>query len=160
MNAFIRIFGFCLSLIIFAYSPILSQNNLTVNLTESSVLLDNLVVCGDIDFQTVIVSIDGNNTAVRSNLIATVQLFEGILFEQLDTNASTPGIRLLDNTSLNQPRFSIPDMDPTSLSEVQIAFFVRADCDIVAAINANNELKVFDTWTLDFNRHTDYQYAC
>jgi len=108
------------------------------------------VVCGESDFQKVIIGLDGENTGVRTNITATLQLFDGISLERMSTNTSTSGIVLIDSTMRSRPIFSIPDMDATDLSEVMIGFTVQADCGVVAAIESNNELQVFDTWILNF----------
>ena len=150
MNAFTRILVFCLGLLLFTFNTSLSQNNLSVKLTESSVLLDEVVVCGDPDFQKVLIGIDGTSTAIRTNIIATLTLFDGISLDELDVNASSVGVSLLDNSTPSKPVFSLPTLDVTNLSEVMLAFTVRADCGVVNAINANNELQIFDTWTIDY----------
>ena len=150
MNSFIRIFGFCLSLLLFIVNTSLSQNNLTVKLTESSVLLDRLVVCGDLDYQKVIIGIDGEATGIRRNIIVTLDLFDGIILDRLSSNTSTEGVQLLSSSTPSRPQFSIPDMDEVGLSEVMIGFTVVADCRVVTLIEENNETQVFDVWTLDY----------
>ncbi len=121
-----------------------------MKLTESSVLLDQLVVCGESDYQKVIIGLDGEATGIRKNITATLELFDGISLERLSTNTSTSGVVLIDSTMRSRPIFSIPDMDATDLSEVMIGFTVQADCGVVAAIENNNELLVFDTWILNY----------
>ena len=128
MSSFFRIFGFCLSLLLFTFNTSLSQNNLTVKLTESSVLLDQLVVCGESDYQKVIIGLDGEITGIRENISATLVLFDGISLERMSTNTSTSGVILIDSTMRSRPIFSIPDMDATDLSDIMIGFTVQADC--------------------------------
>ncbi len=119
-------------------------------MTESSVLLDQLVVCGESDYQKVIIGLDGTETGIRRNITATLELFDGISLERLSASTSTSGVVLIDSTMRSRPIFSIPDMDATDLSEVMIGFTVQADCGVVAAIESNNELLVFDTWILNY----------
>jgi len=99
------------------------QSNLTLSLAEESVLLDQLVVCGTPDEQTVVFTIAGTETAPRTNIIATLDLFPGITFANLNTETTTSGVSLIDGTNPNQPIFSLPDLDPTALMQVAIAYY-------------------------------------
>ena len=65
MNLFYKRLGFWLMSVLLMGNIGISQNNLSLQLTESSVLLDRLVVCGDLDFQRVIFSINGENLSAR-----------------------------------------------------------------------------------------------
>ncbi len=126
------------------------QSNLTLRLDTASVLLDQLVVCGNSDEQRVIFATRGDEPAARTNITATLNLFTGVQFATLNTTESTEGVTLLNANNPNQPVFSLPDLDPTDLSNVAIVFSVTTDCSVIAAINASTNVQVQDTWTLDY----------
>ncbi|MFK7984356.1 MAG: hypothetical protein AB8G86_30570, partial [Saprospiraceae bacterium] len=126
-----------------------SQSNLTISLAEESVLLNQLVVCGASDEQTIVFTIAGTETAPRTNITATLDLFPGITFAGLNTEMTTSGVTLLEETNPTQPIFSLPDLDPTVVTKVAIAFSVNTDCAILDTLGTTN-LQIFDTWQLDY----------
>lgn len=136
-------------LLFFTVFQVRSQSNLSLLLEEESVLLDQLVVCGTADEQKVIFAIEGNETAPRTNITATLKLFPAIEFVSLNTAASTPGVTLLNGENSNQPIFSFPDIDPSSLTQVAIVFSVGTDCGILDTLGINN-LQIFDRWELNY----------
>lgn len=144
----IKLVFFCWMLLI-AMPLAKSQTNLTLKLDTASVLLDQLVVCGNSDEQRVIFATSGDNAEIRTNITATLNLFQGVNFAELNTTASTDGVTLLTNNA-NQPVFSLPNLDPTNLSEVAIVFSVTADCSILEAIGAEPNIQVLDNWTVDY----------
>jgi len=137
-------------LLFFTTFTVNGQNNLQLNLGEASVLLDQIVVCGEGDEQKVLFGIAGSDINPRTNIQATLQLFPGITFAALNTVESTAGVTLTDGTNPNQPIFSFPDLDSDNLSQVVIVFSVKTDCGILETLNATANLQVLDTWQLDY----------
>ena len=127
-----------------------SQSNLALVLGEESVLLDQLVTCGETDQQVVFFSSAGTDLSPRTNIQATLTLFPGISFDTLVTNLSSANVTLLDGTNPNRPIFSFPDFDPSFSEDIAIAFSVKIGCEIVDTLNAGSTLQVFDTWQLDY----------
>ena len=125
------------------------QSNLTLSLGAESVLLDQLVVCGAPDEQTVVFTTAGTETSPRTNITATLNLFPGVEFASLNTAATTEGVTLSDGSNPNQPIFSLPTINPTTLSSVNIAFSVKTACGILDTLSTNN-LQVFDTWQIGY----------
>ncbi len=136
-------------LLIFTTFTAHGQSNLTLSLEAESVLLDQLVVCGGADEQTVVFTIAGTEINPRTNITATLNLFSGVEFASLNTAATTTGVAVSDSSNLNQPIFSLPIIDPTDLSAVSIAFSVKTACGILDTLSTNN-LQVFDTWQIDY----------
>jgi len=136
-------------LLFFTSFSVFGQSNLTLSLGEESVLLDQLVVCGTPDEQAVVFTLAGTDTAPRTTITATLDLFPGIAFSSLNTTATTAGVTLMDGTNPNRPVFSLPDLAPTALTEVTIVFSVNTDCAILDTLGTSN-LKIFDTWQLAY----------
>ena len=151
MNPLFERLGIVLVSVLLMYNIGYSQNNLSIQLTESANLLERLVVCGESDFQKIIIGLDGPNTSARTNMEASLQLFDGIIFDSLVIQESTPSLSLSPQSTSSNPIFILPDMQPGELEEVAIAFTVKAVCGIVEAINANNELQVLDNWQLSYD---------
>ncbi|MEM9922035.1 MAG: hypothetical protein AAF990_28280, partial [Bacteroidota bacterium] len=123
-----------------------AQNNLTVDFQGASGVPDFINICGDPDTMTVEVSVAGPSPAPRRNIQATAHLFKGVRFEGLLTAASTPGINV-SAVDPNNPVFIIPDLSPGGgLSTAVISFLVKADCEYVDTLTANDASVVFDTW--------------
>ncbi len=133
----------------FTLFSVQGQSNLTLSLGEESVLLDQLVICGTPDEQRVIFELVGTNPDLRTNITATLRLFPGIEFASLNATASTAGVALINGDNPNQPIFSLPDLDPTALTQVAIVFSVATDCGILDTLGTTN-LQIFDTWQLDY----------
>jgi len=138
-------------LLLFLALPVAkSQSNITLKLDTASVLLDQLVVCGNSDEQRVIFATGGDISGTRTNITATLNLFDGVQFAELNATASTAGVALINSANLNQPIFSLPNLDPTNLSEVAIVFSVRTDCSVLTALSASPNVQVLDNWTIDY----------
>ena len=155
MNPLFKRLGIVLVSVLLMYNIGYSQNNLSIQLTESANLLDRLVVCGEPDFQKIVIGLDGQNTSARTNMEASLQLFEGIIFDSLVVPESTPALSLSPQSTSSNPIFILPDMQPGGLEEVTIVFTVKAVCGIVEAINANNEIQVLDIWQLTYDLEGD-----
>ncbi len=89
---------------------------------------DALEVCDSAVFQ---VTLTNNGQDLITGVSITLNLPEGVRYNPgTVSNASEEDI-----SDLSNPVFSIPDLDP---SEIQVfAFFARADCELVEAINNN-----------------------
>ncbi len=129
---------------------VFAQDNLTVNYESSNGLPDFLNICGMEDEVIVVIQTEGLNSATRSNIQASLQLFSGIELVSFDAANSTAGITLVDDTNPNQPIFSLPDMSPISGSSINLAFSIRATCGITDTLTANDAALVFDTWTFNY----------
>ncbi len=151
MNPLYKRIGIVLVSVLLMYNFGYSQNNLSIQLTESATLLDRLVVCGEPDFQRVVIGLDGQSGSTRTNIEASLQLFNGILFDSIVTQESSSGLSLSPQSTSSRPIFLLPDMQPGAVEEIALAFTVKAVCGIVEAINANNELQVLDNWQLSYD---------
>jgi gliding motility-associated-like protein len=141
---FICFLGFCL--------PHLSaQNNLDVNFQNAAGVPDFLNICGDADTEVVSVTLDGASPLARTNIQAIAHLFTGVQFVSFNAAASTPGVIPSNTSDPNNPVFTLPTMQPGALQEVIIAFSVRANCEYIDTINANNAASVFDTWEFTYD---------
>ncbi len=127
-----------------------SQTNLTLKLGEESVLLDQLVTCGESDQQVVFFTAAGTDLNPRTNIQATLDLFPGVKFDSIITALSSSNVSLIDGSNLNQPIFSFPDFDPLFPADIAIAFSVSIDCGIIDTLNSATDLQIFDTWELDY----------
>lgn len=135
----------------FFFCALLSaQNNLDVNYTSAATVPDFINICGDDDEVQVTVSTIGFSSATRSNINLTIELFSGVSLTSFSAANSTAGIVLIDNSNPNQPVFSIPDLNPSSLSSVNIAFNINADCGYTTALSNDNQVQVFDTYQFDY----------
>ncbi|MEM1119068.1 MAG: gliding motility-associated C-terminal domain-containing protein [Bacteroidota bacterium] len=123
------------------------QDNIRLKLDNTIVLLDQLVVCGNPDEQRVVFAIDSDNPNPRTNIRATLNLFAGVQFVELDTAASSTGVTLIDNSNPSQPIFAFPNLDTTN-TDVAIAFSVRANCTILAAAP---DAQVADDWSISYD---------
>ena len=126
------------------------QTNLMLDLGDASVLLDQVVVCGEGDEQTVLFTIAGADPNPRTNIQATLQLFDGMELATLNTVESTVGVALLDGTNPNQPIFSLPDLAPDNLTQIAIVFSVKTGCAILESLSSTANLQVLDTWQLTY----------
>jgi len=137
-------------LLIITFNLAQSQTNLTLKLGEESILLDQLVTCGEADQQVVFFTSAGTDLNPRTNIQATLNLFPGVNFDALDTDVSTSGVTLVDGSNHNQPIFSLPDFDPLFPADIAIAFSVKIDCGIIDTLNTATDLQIFDRWQLDY----------
>ena len=115
-----------------------AQNNLKVQYKDASTLPNFLNVCGDADHVIVTIKTDGLSATPRSNIVAALQLFKGVDFEQLDATNTSPGVMVTNVTNENRPVFSVPDLAPNGINTVQIAFSITANCAYVDSIATNN----------------------
>ncbi|MEM6319106.1 MAG: gliding motility-associated C-terminal domain-containing protein [Bacteroidota bacterium] len=139
-----------LGLVMACCAHLVAQENIDLTLSETSVLLDQLVLCGDADEQTVVFSISGDNPAPRTNITAFLQLFPGIQLVELNASSSTDGVRLVNDNDPQNPAFSFPDLSPNGDTEITITFSVRTDCAILDTLVNTPDLQIFDIWTIDY----------
>ena len=143
---------FILFLFSFCFCCLLSaQNNLDVNYTSAATVPDFINVCGDEDAVQVTVSTIGFSPAIRNNINITIELFAGVSLSSFSAINSTVGVLLTDNSNPNQPVFSIPDLNPTGLSSIEIAFNIKADCGYTTALSNDNQVQVFDTYRFNYS---------
>jgi gliding motility-associated-like protein len=128
----------------------LAQNNLDVSYTSAVTVPDFINVCGDDDEVQVTVSTTGFSPALRSNINLTIELFSGVSLSSFSAANSSPGVVLIDNSNPNQPVFSLPDLNPTGLSSIEIAFNISADCGYTTALSNDNQVQVFDTYRFNY----------
>ncbi|MEO0041107.1 MAG: hypothetical protein RL329_555, partial [Bacteroidota bacterium] len=144
---------FCLILGAFAsfFSPVLAQNNhLNVGWRDAASAPRFLNVCGDAQTVTAVVRTEGVASTVRGNVTATVQLFRGIRLMQFNAAGSTAGVTLIDNSNPNRPIFRLPDLNPNSLSNVNISYSMVADCGLTDSLSRNDSLAVVDKWSFAY----------
>jgi len=133
------------------YCTLLSaQNNLDVNYTSASTVPDFINVCGEEDAVQVTVSTEGFSSATRSDINLTIELFSGVSLASFSAANSTSGVVLTDNSNPNQPIFSLPNLNPTGLSSINIAFNIKADCGYTTALTNDNQVQVFDTYKFNY----------
>ena len=134
----------------FLLEQLYAQNNLSIQLDNESLLINQLVICNGIDEQSVVFSITGDNPLPRTNITATLQFFKGIEFDKLNVAETTPGISVSNQANPTRPIFNFPDLDPNNLEELTISFSVKANCDILDTLVGSTDVQIFDTWTLDY----------
>jgi len=149
-----KLYSFLLLLTLFIFSfPILSsaQNNLTVSFLDASSIPDDLNLCGDEDQAVVRIGLAGTSPDTRSNLTATLHLFKGVNFMGLDAASTSAGITVLDATDPENPVFSIPDLNPSGTSFVELGYNIMAACEVLDTLNVNGGALVFDTWEFNYD---------
>ncbi|MEL7020461.1 MAG: hypothetical protein AAGK47_02520, partial [Bacteroidota bacterium] len=134
--------------------PVLAQDNLRVQYRDGNAVPDFLNICGDPDQVAVTVRVEGTTLTERRNILATLHLFKGTQLLALDTQNSSPGVTLLDATDLSKPVFSLPDLSPTALQNVTIAYTVAANCALLDTLLLDDQAMVFDQWELNYNMGT------
>lgn len=151
MGRFLHI-PFCI-IFIFAISSsqLFAQDNLTVSYSNFNTLPDFLNICGESDEIKVTISLTGGAVAERQNITATVALFEGVELVNFNPNQSSNGVALSNGTDPTNPSFSIPNLNPNGTTSVEIAFSIRANCAYVDTLDANNQIQVLDTWSLNYD---------
>ncbi len=148
-----------LLLLLLFSSNILAQNLLSVEYTDGSTqpigVPDFLNICGEPDTARVVIRSTSFESEARENIQAVLDLFKGAEFVEFIASESDAGISLLSST-VSGATFSIPDLEPNVLSEVMLVFTLKANCEFIDTINANNTTVVFDTWdfTYDFDGTT------
>ncbi len=128
-----------------------AQNNLNVGFVDLTTVPDFLNICGDSDTEIVLVSVNGSDNAARQNIVATANLFEGVLFEGFDAANSSAGVTLISAADPTAPIFGLPDLQPGATSSVEIAFSISAKCEYLDTINANNSASVSDLWSFSYD---------
>ncbi len=128
-----------------------AQDNLRVNYANAASVPSFLNVCGDAEEVTVMISVNGTSTDTRENIVASLNLFQGIQFDSFNAAASSAGVTLLNGGNLSMPEFSIPNLDPFGVTSVEVTFSITANCEILDTIMVNNNLSVFDTWDLNYD---------
>lgn len=141
--------------VIFFYSFMLfanllvAQDNFDVNFQTTP---DFINVCGDADQEVVTVSLTTNSTEIRSNISVTTHFFEGIELVNFDASGSTAGVNLIDASDPKNPIFSLPDMDPLGLNEVNLSLEVRSDCGYIDTLQSGSGIfDVVDEWEFDYD---------
>ena len=121
-----------------------------VNYTSAATVPDFINVCGDEDEVQVTVSTIGFSSATRTEISLTIELFSGVSLSSFSAANSTAGIVLVDNSNPNRPVFSLPDLNPTGLSSLEISFNINADCGYTTALSDDNQVQVFDTYQFNY----------
>ena len=110
---------------------------------------DALNVCAGEDRWIVSVGLE-NGIPAATQLTAAAELFAGVRFVALDPTVTSAGVTLLSGVDSGNPVFGLPDLDNTTLPEVQIGFTVRAGCGYTDTLAQNNQVQVRDRWTLTY----------
>ena len=129
---------------------LVAQDNLQVAYSNPGSVPDFLNICGDADTATVTVSINGLSASNRQNISVTLDLFKGVELTSFLAAQSSPGVSLTNNTDPNNPVFSLPDLSPAGLTEVEISYLIAAKCDYIDTLNQNNAIQVFDIWNFSY----------
>jgi gliding motility-associated-like protein len=147
--------GHILLLLLFCFYwtsyEITAQNNLSVVYSNNNTVPDFLNVCGDPDQIAFTISLSGQSPSERSNISASLNFFKGVELVEFDANQSSSGVSLINSSDLNNPQFSLPDLSPTGLTSVQIWMTIKANCEYVDTLLANDQIQVFDTWTFNYD---------
>lgn len=151
MDRILHILLYIIFIFAISSSQLSAQNNLTVSYSNFNTVPDFLNICGDVDEVAITVSLDGGSVAPRQNILANVQLFEGVELVDFNTNQSSTDVTLVNNSNPNNPIFSIPNLSPNGTTSVEIAFSIRANCAYVDTLDANDQIQVLDTWTLNYD---------
>ncbi len=141
----------CFSVFLWCGNLLQAQDNLQVEFLDLTTVPDFLNICGDPDSEVVLVSVDGLDPNVRSNIVATANLFEGVQFVSFDAANSSPGVTPIDLTDLSRPVFTLPDLDPFGTSSVNIAFSIAANCAYTDTLTINNAAEVYDRWDFSYD---------
>ena len=128
------------------FNQIAAQDNLKVDFANAASVPDFLNICGDEDSEIVEISVDGLDPNTRSNIFATAHLFAGVEFVSFDAANSSPGVAPFDITDPSNPVFTVPPLSPFGTSSVNVAFSIKANCEFLDSLSANNAAEVFDTW--------------
>ncbi len=139
-------------LLFFLFNPLYAQNGaLKVAFKEAASAPRNLNVCGQAVDLTVAVTPDGQTAAARKNLTATLHLFKGVEFVQLNTASSSAGVVLIDGSDVTAPVFRLPDIDPNGASAAYISFSIKANCSYTDTLSKNNYIVVRDRWDFKYD---------
>ena len=130
---------------------LVAQDNLQVAYSNPSAVPDFLNICGDADTATVTIGINGLSASDRQNISATLNLFKGVELTSFLASQSSAGITLVSNADPNNPIFSLPDLGPSGITEVDVSFLIAAKCDYIDTLNQNNAIQVFDTWNFSYD---------
>ncbi len=144
----------CLLLFFPLFNQIVAQENLRVDFANAAAVPDFLNICGDEDSEIVQISVDGLDPNVRSNILATAHLFEGVEFVSFDAANSSLGVSPFDLSDLSNPIFTIPPLSPFGISSANVAFSVRANCEFLDTLSANNAAQVYDLWEFSYDLGT------
>ncbi len=125
-----------------------SQNNLSVTYQGVHGVANNLNICGDPDTVSVQINLEGGANAERSNIRASLDLFKGVEFIEL-VQGSNPAVSLVNSNNPNEPVFDLPNISPANPS-VEILFAVRATCDFIDSLEANEQAFVLDQWQFQY----------
>ena len=134
------------------------QNLLNTSYKNATTVPDFLNICGDADTMIVTVRANNNSAATRENIQLTLTFFEGVEYVALLPSSST-GVQLVDDSDPASLGFTLPDLSPLGLQQVDIALAVRARCDYIDTIAQNNIALVRDayeyTYTVSGNTFTE-----
>jgi gliding motility-associated-like protein len=133
------------------FNQIAAQDNLKVDFANAASVPDFLNICGDEDTEVVEVSVDGLSSDTRSNILATAHLFKGVEFVSFDPSNSSPGVSLDNASDPSNPVFIIPSLSPFGTVSVNVAFSVKANCEYVDTLSANNAAQVYDLWEFSYD---------
>ncbi len=136
------------------FNQIIAQDNLQVDFANAASVPDFLNICGDTDTEVVRVSVDGLAPETRSEILATAHLFKGVELVNFDAANSTPGVIPEDLSDPTKPIFRLPDLSPFATTFVDIAFTVKANCEYIDTLTANNAAEVFDLWEFNYDLGT------
>jgi gliding motility-associated-like protein len=129
-----------------------SPSNVKLEYQDLNTIPDKLNVCGDPDEVTVILSATGSSNAPRTNITAALDLFTGVRFVKLVESKSTPGVKMLDTSNVNNPVFSLPNLTLTGeVNTIKITYQIQADCNFLDTLAKNNNLQVYDQWQIKYD---------
>ena len=129
-----------------------AQNaNLKVAFKDAASAPRNLNVCGVPVNLTININSDGLSASARTNISATLKLFKGIEFVQLNSVGTTPGVILLDGSDVTKPVFQLPDVSPNGANGVTISYSIKANCAYTDTLTNNNYIVVHDAWDFTYD---------
>ena len=112
MGGILRILCILLTVATIGLSHLSAQNNLSVSYSDINSVPSFLNVCGEPDAVKVTVAVSGGEIAARENILATLNLFEGVELIAFDETQSGAGVELTNNSNPAAPQFSLPDLSP------------------------------------------------
>ncbi|MFT5165897.1 MAG: hypothetical protein ACI8P3_001128, partial [Saprospiraceae bacterium] len=136
------------------FSQVAAQDNLKVDFASAATVPDFLNICGEADTEIVEISVDGLNPDTRSNILATAHLFKGVAFVSFDPLNSSPGVSLDNASDPANPVFIIPSLSPFGIVSVNVAFSIKANCEYLDSLSANNAAQVYDLWEFSYDLGT------
>jgi gliding motility-associated-like protein len=114
--------------------------------------LPNFVnVCGVPDTATILISTNGLSPLSRTNIVTSIEFFQGVEMVTFLGNLSSPGVVLTNGSNPGKPIFSLPNLVPGGVTSVEITFLVTADCRYLDFIATNTTAPVRNTVAMTFN---------